>query len=60
MNFAYSHHIDDVITSRHSMWVFLRKAVEPKLIKNILTVILRAASGTNTQSWKVYFQRSKT
>ena len=59
MNLQQVHHVDDAITSRHSVRAFLNKAVEPQIIKDILTVASRAPSGTNTQPWKVYVVTGK-
>ncbi|MDK1684075.1 nitroreductase [Acinetobacter terrestris] len=59
MNLQQVHHVDDAITSRHSVRAFLNKAVEPQIIKDILTVASRAPSGTNTQPWKVYVLTGK-
>lgn len=48
-------HIDEIITSRHSVRAFLpHKEVPQALIHDILEVSSRAPSGTNTQPWKVY------
>lgn len=49
MNLQQVRHVDDAITSRHSVRAFLNKAVDPQIIKDILTVASRAPSGTNTQ-----------
>lgn len=59
MNLQQVHHVDDAITSRHSVRAFLNKAVDPQIIKDILTVASRAPSGTNTQPWKVYVLTGK-
>ena len=59
MNLQQVHHVDDAITSRHSVRAFLNKAVDPQIIKDILTVASRAPSGTNTQPWKVYVVTGK-
>ena len=37
----------------------MNKAVDPQIIKDILTVASRAPSGTNTQPWKVYVVTGK-
>jgi nitroreductase len=59
MNLQQVRHVDDAITSRHSVRAFLNKAVDPQIIKDILTVASRAPSGTNTQPWKVYVVTGK-
>jgi nitroreductase len=59
MNLEQVRHVDDAITSRHSVRAFLNKAVDPQIIKDILTVASRAPSGTNTQPWKVYVVTGK-
>ena len=49
------HSVDAAIESRFSCRAFLRdREVERKTIEHILRVASRAASGTNTQPWKVY------
>lgn len=45
---------DQVIQSRYAARAFLNQAVDPQIIRDILTVASRAPSGTNTQPWKVY------
>ena len=59
MNLQQVHHVDDAITSRHSVRAFLNKTVDAQIIKDILTVASRAPSGTNTQPWKVYVVTGK-
>ncbi|MFH7764809.1 nitroreductase [Acinetobacter sp. BSP-28] len=59
MNLHLVQHVDDAITSRHSVRAFLHQAIEPQIIKDILTVASRAPSGTNTQPWKVYVVTGK-
>ncbi|ESK55160.1 nitroreductase [Acinetobacter tjernbergiae] len=54
MNMEQIRHVDDAITSRHSVRAFLDTPVATQTIKDILTVASRAPSGTNTQPWKVY------
>ncbi len=54
MNTEQVRHVDDAITSRHSVRAFLDTPVEVQTIKDILAVSSRAPSGTNTQPWKVY------
>ncbi len=46
--------VDDAITSRNSTRAFTRQAVPRSTITEMLDVAARAASGTNTQPWKVY------
>ena len=46
--------VDAAITSRRSLRAFLPTAVPRQTIEDILAVASRAASGTNTQPWKVY------
>lgn len=52
-------YVDLAITSRQSIRAFLPKAVEPQIIKDILSVAARAPSGANTQPWKVYVVTGK-
>lgn len=59
MNTEQVRHVDDAITSRHSVRTFLDTPVELQVIKDILTVASRAPSGTNTQPWKVYVVTGK-
>ncbi|EXB83421.1 nitroreductase [Acinetobacter sp. 272263] len=54
MNPEQVRHVDEAITSRHSVRAFLSTPVDPKLIRDILSVASHAPSGTNTQPWKVY------
>lgn len=54
MNTEQVRHVDDAITSRHSVRAFLDTPVDVQTIKDILAVSSRAPSGTNTQPWKVY------
>ncbi len=46
--------VDAAIESRFSARAFLPRAVPRETIEEILRVASRAASGTNTQPWKVY------
>jgi nitroreductase len=46
--------VDAAITSRFSARAFLPTPVPRDVIEHILTVASRAASGTNTQPWRVY------
>jgi nitroreductase len=46
--------VDQAITSRMSARAFTQQVVPKALIEQILQVSSRAASGTNTQPWKVY------
>jgi nitroreductase len=46
--------VDEAITSRMSTRAFTQQPVSKALIEQILQVSSRAASGTNTQPWKVY------
>ena len=46
--------VDAAITSRFSARAFLPTPVARDLIEHILNVASRAASGTNTQPWRVY------
>ena len=46
--------VDAAITSRFSTRAFLTTPVPREMIHEILQVASRAASGTNTQPWKVY------
>ncbi|ENX39459.1 nitroreductase [Acinetobacter sp. NIPH 2100] len=54
MNTEQVRHVDEAITSRHSVRAFLDTSVEAQTIKDILSVASRAPSGTNVQPWKVY------
>ena len=46
--------VDAAITSRFSARAFLPTPVPREVIEHILNVAARAASGTNTQPWRVY------
>ena len=46
--------VDAAITSRRSLRAFLPAPVPRQEVEDILAVASRAASGTNTQPWKVY------
>jgi nitroreductase len=46
--------VDAAITSRFSARAFLPTPVPRDVIEHLLTVASRAASGTNTQPWRVY------
>ncbi len=46
--------VDAAITSRNSTRAFTQQAVPHSTITEMLDVAARAASGTNTQPWKVY------
>ncbi|WP_038342850.1 nitroreductase [Acinetobacter sp. A47] len=59
MNMEQVRHVDEAITSRHSVRAFLDTPVDPQTIKDILTVASRAPSGTNVQPWKVYVVTGK-
>jgi nitroreductase len=52
--------VDAAIESRLSVRSFLPKPVPRELIEEILRVASRAASGSNTQPWKVYVHQGKT
>lgn len=45
MNLQLAQHVNDAITSRHSVRAFLSRTVDPQIIKDILTVASRAPSG---------------
>ncbi|WP_312967344.1 nitroreductase [Acinetobacter gerneri] len=47
-------HVDQTISTRHSVRAFLNQPVEKDTIKDILRVACRAPSGTNIQPWNVY------
>ena len=53
-NAAPSSIVDEAITSRMSTRAFTQAPVARETITEILQVASRAASGTNTQPWKVY------
>ena len=46
--------VDQAITSRMSVRAFTQQPVPRELITQLLEVASRAASGTNTQPWRVY------
>jgi nitroreductase len=46
--------VDSAILSRFSARAYLNKPVDRRLLESLLDVARRAASGTNTQPWKVY------
>lgn len=46
--------VDAAIMSRFSARAFLPRAVPREVIEEVLTLASRAASGTNTQPWRVY------
>jgi nitroreductase len=46
--------VDAAITTRRSLRAFLPTPVPRQTVEDILAVASRAASGTNTQPWKVY------
>jgi nitroreductase len=52
--------VDDAILSRFSARAFLPRPVPRGDIEHILDVARRAASGTNTQPWKVYVLQGKS
>lgn len=45
---------DAAIQSRMSARAFTSQAVDPQMLRDILSVASRSPSGTNTQPWKVY------
>ncbi len=49
--------VDQAITSRFSCRAFTRQDVSQEQLTEILNVARQAASGTNTQPWKVYVLR---
>ncbi|WP_229722375.1 nitroreductase [Xylophilus rhododendri] len=52
--------VDDAIRSRRSVRAFLPRPVESSLISEILDLARWAASGSNTQPWKVAVLRGET
>jgi nitroreductase len=50
----------DAIASRYSVRAFTQEAVSSETITAILNAARRAASGTNTQPWKVYVVTGET
>ena len=52
--------VDAAITSRMSTRAFTRQQVPKEQLMEILRVASRAASGTNTQPWKVYVLQGAT
>jgi nitroreductase len=46
--------VDQAITSRRSIRAFTPRPVPREVVQDILQVAARAASGTNTQPWRVY------
>ncbi|MYN12927.1 nitroreductase [Pusillimonas sp. TS35] len=46
--------VAEAITSRRSVRGFLPRAVEPRLIQDILNIARHAPSGSNIQPWKVH------
>jgi nitroreductase len=52
--------VDTAIESRLAVRAFLPKPVPRETIEEILTMASRAASGSNTQPWKVYILQGKT
>jgi nitroreductase len=52
--------VDAAITSRMSVRAFTAQAVARSDIEDLLQVASRAASGTNTQPWKVYVLQGKS
>ena len=57
---AIAHIVDDAITTRRSTRAFTQEAVPREMITQMLDVAARAASGTNTQPWKVYVLQGQT
>ncbi len=55
----YSDTVDQAITSRFSCRAFTRQEVSQEQLTEILNVARQAASGTNTQPWKVYVLRGR-
>jgi nitroreductase len=53
-NHPTTQHVDDAITSRHSMRRFLAKEVPREVVATLLELGAKAPSGTNVQPWKVY------
>ena len=51
--------VDQAITSRFSCRAFTPQGVPRELLTGILNVARQAASGTNTQPWKVYVLRGE-
>lgn len=54
MHLQQVQHVDHAISSLHSLGVFLNKAVDMQIMRDILTVVSRAPSESNTQPWKGY------
>ena len=52
--------VDEALASRRSIRQFLPDEVDRKTIEEILAVASRAASGTNTQPWRVYVLRGQS
>jgi len=52
--------VDTAITSRMSVRAFTQQPVSRSDLEDILQVASRAASGTNTQPWKVYVLQGKS
>jgi nitroreductase len=52
--------VDEAITSRMSTRAFTQQPVARAVITEMLDVAARAASGTNTQPWKVYVLQGAT
>ena len=52
--------VTEAVDSRKSIRAFLDKAVDDLLIKELLEVASRAASGGNLQPWKIYVINGKT
>ena len=52
--------VTEAVDSRKSIRAFLDKAVDDSLIKELLEVASRAASGGNLQPWKIYVINGKT
>ena len=55
-----THAIDEAITTRISCRAFTQEVVSRQTIEDILDVARLAASGTNTQPWKVHVLRGKS
>ena len=52
--------VDDAITSRRSIRAFRPDSVPESIVREILAVASRAASGSNVQPWRVYVLRGRS